>query len=178
VGFPAIVTILIQLKKLNATPDISAESPIIPIGDVNEELKIYHDYYPWVPLVFGLSGIFFYLPRMLWKKKERGFMAKCTKGMEFAPVSAQQLEKHVLHLRFMLYNSSCETIQSYLTWFLVSEVLTLINIGIQWTLFNVLLHGHFNRYGLEFLQYTYHHYVTGNKDSFTIALQNEELHNW
>jgi hypothetical protein len=71
VGFPAIVTILIQLKKLNATPDISAESPIIPIGDVNEELKIYHDYYPWVPLVFGLSGIFFYLPRMLWKKKER-----------------------------------------------------------------------------------------------------------
>jgi hypothetical protein len=165
----------IQLKCMDATTELSAESPMIPIGDVAEELKMYHDYYPWIPIVFGLSGLFFYLPRGLWKNKERGFMAKCTKGMDFAPVSRKQLEKKVLHLRFMLYNSSSETIQSYLTWFLVSEVLTLINIGMQWTFFNILLHGNFNCYGLDFLEHTYHHYIGGNKDCITITLQNIEL---
>ena len=46
---------------------------IISIGPHKEEdERVYHSYYQWVPLVLSIQAIFFYAPHWIWKQLEGG----------------------------------------------------------------------------------------------------------
>ena len=57
---------------------------------VNEE-KMHHTYYQWVPLALAFAAASFYLPRILWKSKENGFMGNVCEGMKFNPVDPEDI---------------------------------------------------------------------------------------
>lgn len=47
-----------------------------------EDYRRYQDYYPWVNLLFLVHAFIFYLPHLLWKSYESGYMYRLTSGVQ------------------------------------------------------------------------------------------------
>lgn len=56
------------------------ESPLT--NPLFEDYRRYQDYYPWVNLLFLVHAFSFYLPHLLWKCYERGYIFKLTAGVQ------------------------------------------------------------------------------------------------
>ena len=51
---------------------------IFSVGPHKEEdERVYHSYYQWVPLVLSIQAIFFYAPHWIWKQLEGGRLEVC-----------------------------------------------------------------------------------------------------
>lgn len=126
----------------------------------NEE-QIHHSYYQWVPLALGIAAATFYIPRMLWKSHESGFMAHVCGGMKFRPINGKDVDRMALRLRFFLFHVDRRIHRSYTWWFFMCECLNLINVVGQWILTNWFLNGGFHLYGAAFVHYYFNSRMHG-----------------
>ena len=89
---------------------------------------------------------------MVWKSKERGFMAHVCAGMKFRPLNQKGVDRMALRLRFFLFHVDRRIHGSYTWWFFACECLNLINVVGQWILTNWFLNGGFHLYGWTYMQ--------------------------
>lgn len=115
--------------------------------------KVYHGYYQWVALVLLLQGVFFYLPRYIWKSWEKGTMRAFALNLQDPLLPPEECRKsyrllsHALHLHWGHF-------ASYFRRYIFCELLTLINVLGQMWLLDTFLGGIFTNFGIKVIQWT------------------------
>ena len=84
------IRVLFLMKLSCETLQIFFKNPnsfsIISIGPHKEEdERVYHSYYQWVPLVLSIQAIFFYAPHWIWKQLEGGRLEVCFDHIDPSP---------------------------------------------------------------------------------------------
>lgn len=137
----------------NATVGSHVPHPGIDRHVEGKTTKLYHGYYQWVALVLLLQGIFFYLPRYVWKCWEKGMMRALVLNLQdplLPPAECQKSYKllsHALHLHWGHFSS-------YFKKYIFCELLTLINVLGQMWLLDTFLGGVFTTFGIRVIQWT------------------------
>ncbi|XP_043236831.1 innexin inx2-like [Amphibalanus amphitrite] len=120
----------------------------------------YHGYYQWVAFVLFLQGVAFYVPHWLWKLSEGRRLASLLQEMHVPVVDAEdrstRLTNTVRYLRTSLGSYS-----SYLTRFVLCELLNVANVIANIFITDRFLGGQFLRYGPRVLS----HFITGSGTS-------------
>lgn len=117
------------------------------------ENRVYHAYYQWVSLVLLLQGIFFYLPRYIWKCWEKGLMKAFALDLREPLLPSEDSKKsykllsHALHIHWGHF-------RGYFRRYIFCELLTLINVLGQMWLLDTFLGGVFTNFGIKVIQWS------------------------
>lgn len=120
---------------------------------LEEDERVYHAYYIWVPHFLTLQAILFYLPHLIWKsvgaKEVNGVIA----GLDSYTLSKEQRDTRL----GVLAKYFIRTLNQHNAWFitfLVFEIVNLINIIGQISFADTFLGGEFSSYGSEVLEFS------------------------
>nr|XP_022902438.1 innexin inx3 [Onthophagus taurus] len=123
------------------------------LGNENQE-KIYHSYYQWVPFVLFMQGVLFYVPHLIWKSWEEGKVRMITEGMRGSITGAKE-ERQDRQSRLVQY--LVETMHMHNTYafgYFLSEALNFINVLINIFMTDKFLGGAFLDYGTDVIRYS------------------------
>lgn len=116
-----------------------------------EDERLYHAYYQWVPLMLSFQAAMFYLPHWIWKQLEGGRLGKLIAGLnkfsEDDDKKKQEVDNLANYMKEKLkdqYEHKMWTAKLYFC-----ESLNLVNVIFQIQLTDRFLGGAFSRYGLE-----------------------------
>lgn len=71
-----------EKKEFRQGPRFSSKNCVyFPGAHKEEDEKVYHAYYQWVPIVLSLQAIMFYAPHWIWKQLEGGRLEKIICGL-------------------------------------------------------------------------------------------------
>ena len=106
----------------------------------------YHGYYQWVAFVLFLQGFAFYVPHWLWKVCEGRRLAALLQEMQVPMVDAEDRSARLANTARYL-RTSLGSYGSYLTRFVLCELLNVANVIANIFITDRFLGGHFLRYG-------------------------------
>ena len=86
-------------------------------------------------------------------------MADTTKDMNKLPANNTVTQKHIEKLQQHVFNRDPRTFTSYLSWYVIAEILALLNIIVLALLCNWMYNYELYPYGIRF-----YHYMVGNAD--------------
>eukprot|EP00091_Calanus_sinicus_P004317 TRINITY_DN14578_c0_g1_i1.p1 TRINITY_DN14578_c0_g1~~TRINITY_DN14578_c0_g1_i1.p1 ORF type:complete len:250 (-),score=89.77 TRINITY_DN14578_c0_g1_i1:346-1071(-) len=121
---------------------------------VEEDEKVHHAYYQWVPLMLALQAVMFYLPHFIWKKMEGGRMEQIIGDLdeELPDNKETKIANVVAYMKQRMKHPHEHQVWS--ANFLFCEFLNLLNVISQIVLTNKFLGGAFYMYGLEVLSWS------------------------
>lgn len=125
----------------------------------NDE-RVYHAYYQWVPIVLSLQAAMFYAPHWIWKQLEGGRLKNVICGLENKLSDDESKEKKVSQLVTYMkqrFYSSKKT-REHEIWaakFFFCELLNFVNIMAQIFITDSFLGGEFMQYGTEVFNFPY-----------------------
>jgi len=111
-----------------------------------------HAYYQWMPFYLVFVATSFYLPRLLWKNWEGGLMKCMVSGLEDRNLKDDDVVDK-LETRVRYFTNKKTSHNGYLARFCVCELLYLINVILQFVLFDKFLGGKFFSYGTDAMSY-------------------------
>ena len=120
-------------------------APGVRYGSREEEIP-YH-YYQWMWFLFFLEGLFFYIPRWLWKGWESATIAHLVTGFNEFMTEKDKNEKKEFILKCLL--RSGDNNQLYGRHYLFCLFLAFINVLLQMSLIDCFFNGDFYAYGLK-----------------------------
>jgi len=126
-----------------------------PHGDDDE--RIYHAYYQWVPLMLFFQAICFYAPHWIWKQCDNGKIKNVIVGLnkviddEDARADRIKLVAGYMRERMQLRGEH----RNWAIKFFLCECLNLINVVGQIILTDNFLGGEFTTYGTQVLHFPY-----------------------
>ncbi|XP_017784537.1 PREDICTED: innexin inx7-like [Nicrophorus vespilloides] len=166
--FCFFTTTFTVIKYLNTSFTDSHYIPHPGVGSMgvnSDEPIIHHAYYQWVPFVLFLQAITFYIPHLIWKRKEAGRIKKLVNGLEFAVCAVDnkiKLDKYELPTKTdikkkfeelnIMFKDRLIVNKSWATWLITCEVLNLINVILQIWLTDVFLGGKFLSLGPKVIE--------------------------
>ncbi|KFM80964.1 Innexin inx2, partial [Stegodyphus mimosarum] len=115
--------------------------------------KIYHAYYQWVCFVLFFQAILFYAPRYFWKAMESGRMRAMVMQLNSPVLDEKKREdnlKQLVNYVVATFNHN----ESYFMYYLISEVLNVVNVIGQMRLMDTFLGGTFSSYGIDVVKFT------------------------
>ncbi|ENN74942.1 innexin inx3 [Dendroctonus ponderosae] len=123
------------------------------LGNENQE-KMYHSYYQWVPFVLFFQGIAFYIPHWIWKNWEEGKIRMISEGLRGLLINEkagreQRQSRLVQYLIETLHQHN-----SYAIGYFACELLNFINVILNMYYTNKFLGGTFMSYGTEVLSFS------------------------
>jgi len=128
-----------------ATRTSSSGSPI--------KNKVYQKYYQWVCFVLFFQGVFFYLPRYVWKSLESGRMKSLTRSLS-SPLMPPEEKKAEVQLLSSYIIASLRKNDYYFYNYLTCEIMNLVNVLGQIYFMDAFLGGEFSSFGLDVLKHT------------------------
>lgn len=117
--------------------------------EIDDAIK-YHAYYQWVSVVLFVQGVFFYLPRYLWKAFEDDLIGKLSRGLDSLFVETAVKKERILSLVTYFRTNRPHTRVFTLEYILLCEVLNFVNVLAQIWFVNYFLDGAFTRYEYDF----------------------------
>lgn len=124
----------------------------------DDDEKVYHAYYQWVPLFLTFQAILFYAPHFIWKCLEGGRMEKIIIGLQTTIESDNTRDEKISQLSGYLTSRINLCSSEHSMWaikFAVCEVLNFVNVIFQMILTNTFLGGEFTTYGTKVLEFPY-----------------------
>nr|XP_023024187.1 innexin inx3 [Leptinotarsa decemlineata] len=125
------------------------------LGNENQE-KIYHSYYQWVPFVLFFQGVLFYLPHWIWKNWEQGKVRMITDGIRGSMIGVGEKAERE-HRQNRLVQYLIETMHlhnSYAFGYFVCEALNFINVIVNIFMTDKFLGGAFMTYGTDVVSFS------------------------
>ena len=119
-----------------------------------EDEKVHHAYYQWVPLMLALQAVMFYLPHFIWKMMEGGRIEQIIGDLD--EELPDNKETKIANVAAYM-NQRMKHPHEHQVWsanFLFCEFLNLLNVISQIVLTNKFLGGTFYTYGLEVLTWS------------------------
>jgi len=116
-----------------------------------EDEKVYHAYYQWVPIVLSLQAIMFYAPHWIWKQLEGGRLEKIISGLNNKIYDNSEKEGKVYDLATYMQIRMKDT-KEHEIWalkFFICECLNFVNVICQIFITDAFLGGEFSTYGTE-----------------------------
>ncbi|CAL4093611.1 unnamed protein product [Meganyctiphanes norvegica] len=120
---------------------------------LEDDERMYHAYYQWVPFVLFLQGILFYAPHWIWKTVEGGKLESLTMGLSM-PIMRRDDRHEKITLLADYLHASLHNHNFYAIKFLACEALNLINSILNMWFLNKFLGGMFFKYGVNVLNFT------------------------
>ena len=123
------------------------------LGSAGEDERRIHSYYQWVPFVLFLQGILFYLPHMIWKQYENGWIRNMTDGARGFTITCHSDERK--YRSSVLSEYLQDTLHSHGRLALVHilcEVLNLVNVVGNIFFIDLFLGGAFLNFGTRVIQ--------------------------
>ncbi|XP_045452166.1 innexin inx7 [Melitaea cinxia] len=131
----------------------------------NDDEKLHHTYYQWVPFVLFIQSICFYLPHYIWKKKEGGRIKALVDGLQYAGIALAEEDMKVgsvtvpskssLENRIDIIKKDIilrlQVSRAWSVWLVSMEVVNLLHIMFQIWIVNVFLNGGFISLGSKVL---------------------------
>ena len=121
---------------------------------LEQDRKVHHAYYQWVPLMLAMQAIMFYLPHYIWKMMEGGRMEQIIAGLDEELVENKETKIDNLAAYMKQRMKYPYEHQVWSVTFLFCELLNLLNVISQIFLTNKFLGGSFYNYGLEVLTWS------------------------
>lgn len=116
-----------------------------------EDDKVYHAYYQWVPLMLAFQAVMFYLPHYIWKALEGGKMECIIAGLNASTGTQEEITSLVSYLKERkIYKPESNY---WAASFYFCEILNFINVVGQLFFTDTFLGGSFLNYGLEVLSW-------------------------
>ncbi|GFT46213.1 innexin shaking-B [Nephila pilipes] len=140
--------------------EVSNEVPHPGIDNTqNPEEFFYLTYYQWIYFMLFFQAVFFYLPRWIWKYWEGGKIKKLTKDIRNLLLPEKELnEKCLALIRYLV--KSWSTHNAYARQYFICELLSLINVVLQFLLLDLFFDGRFINFGSKIFQfYTSEEYI-------------------
>ncbi|CAL1287234.1 unnamed protein product [Larinioides sclopetarius] len=135
----------------NATVGVHVPHPGID-RHLPGQAKVYHGYYQWVSLVLLLQGVFFYIPRYIWKMWEKGLIKDFTQNLHDPLLPGAECSKsykllvHSLHIHLGQF-------RAYFKRYFFCEFLIFLNVMGQMWLLDTFLGGAFSTFGIKVVQW-------------------------
>ena len=114
------------------------------------------------PLYLWGTVLMLLFPKWLHDRNERGLMKKMTEGMAYMATSQSSVEKHVLKLRFHLFNTPRVVLKDYTKSYLWTEIWTPIAAICTWVLWDFVFYDEFTPFGVRWALWwldTYYFYI-------------------
>lgn len=115
--------------------------------------KVYHAYYQWVPFVFFMQGLMFYIPYYLWVMCEGGKLNSIMPDSTLPVMEKEERQKKTQLLADYLHATK-NYHNLYTIKFLLCEFLNLVNTLFNMWLMNMFLEGMFWKYGIDVIKFT------------------------
>lgn len=117
------------------------------------EKRIFHAYYQWVAFVLFIQALFFNVPHLIWKNKERGLIRNLAKNLNTDEYFDREIDRHQAIVDLFEYlNKSSETNHTTMFfWFVATEIMNFVNVLSQMILMDKFLSNQFISYGFEIL---------------------------
>jgi len=117
------------------------------------EKRVYHAYYQWVCFVLFFQALLFYIPRLFWKAMERGRVKSLILELN-SPILAED-KKSANRSQLVEYLSRNRGQHDVMfKFYVVAEVLNLLNVFLQMYIMDRFLGGEFTSYGWEVLSFS------------------------
>ncbi|XP_017786663.1 PREDICTED: innexin inx3 [Nicrophorus vespilloides] len=122
------------------------------LGNDNQD-KVYHSYYQWVPFVLFLQGILFYIPHWIWKIWEEDKIRKISDGMR-GTIIGNKAERAPRISRLVQYiMESMHLHNTYAFIYFLCEGLNFINVLLNIFMTDKFLGGAFLDYGTDVIRF-------------------------
>lgn len=121
----------------------------------NDDERIYHAYYQWVPLMLALQAVMFYAPHWIWKAVEGGRMKNIIKGLNLA-IDDDSIRKDTVKRLADYMKVRMQYLRDHQMWaakFFFCESLNFVNVVAQIFITDKFLGGEFLKYGTEVLNF-------------------------
>lgn len=123
------------------------------LGNDNQE-KIFHSYYQWVPFMLFFQGVLFYVPHWIWKNWEEGKVGMISQGLR-GMLTLNARERSERQRRLIDYIiDSLRTHNSYSFGYFFSEILNFVNVVANIIIVDKFLGGAFLTYGTDVLKFS------------------------
>jgi len=140
-------TFSIPSKQDGKVGDDHAYPGVAPMTNDQQD-KVYHAYYQWVPFVLFLQGVMFYLPHYLWKIFEDKKLERITSGLRgktFDKEARRDANENLVNYLWQTKGMH----NSYAIKYYVCDVLNFVNVIGQLFFVDKFLGGVFMTYGTE-----------------------------
>lgn len=118
------------------------------------DIKFWHRYYQYIPIILFLQAVFFYIPHYLWKNWENGIVSTICKQLHenrFAPNEYIESNYHMIE-----YLQNCFTFSNLLVYkYYLCHVIMFINLIVQITVLNAIFNNQFVTYGIDAFYYSF-----------------------
>jgi len=122
-----------------------------------DDERIYHAYYQWVPLMLFFQAICFYAPHWIWKQCDNGKIKNVIVGLNKA-IDKEDDRKPKIKQVASYMQGRMQNRGEHRTWaikFFLCECLNFVNVICQIVLTDTFLGGEFTTYGTQVLQFPY-----------------------
>ncbi|XP_037027425.1 innexin inx3 [Bradysia coprophila] len=123
------------------------------LGNDNQD-KIFHSYYQWVPFMLFFQGILFYVPHWIWKNWEEGKIRMISEGMR--GVLTSSIDERVSRQRRLIkyIYDSIRTHNTYSFGYFFCELLNFVNVVGNIFFVDKFLGGAFLTYGTDVVKFS------------------------
>ncbi|XP_055305433.1 innexin inx3 [Sitodiplosis mosellana] len=123
------------------------------LGNDNQE-KVFHSYYQWVPFTLFFQGCLFYVPHYIWKNIEDGKVGLISQGIRgmFALPPKERVSRQKRLVNYIL--ESLRTHNGYSFGYFFCEILNLANVIANIIFIDKFLGGTFLTYGTDVINFS------------------------